>query len=192
MSTQMIPEGKGQFMKLRLRLFASLGVALAMVLAAGFGVAGPAAAAEGADAAVAEEADLGAVLDVQYEPQPDGYIKITEYETATEVTAVAAACELTVRAYKPTRSGSYIRGEGYYKLTGCGTSPFEIIISLDIYVNGYWLSVASYDYKVTPPASGYPRVAATCKRGSYSAALLVQRGSTDKYVTSDVLNVSSC
>ncbi|SDE52011.1 hypothetical protein [Glycomyces harbinensis] len=180
-------------MTTRSRLWATLAVPLAMVLAAGLGVAGPAAADTGTgEPAAAEEAELGAVLDVQYEPQPDGYIEVTEYENATEVTAVAAACTMTVRAYKPTKSGTNLRGEGYFKLSGCGSSPFKVIFSLEIYVNGYWLEVASYDYSVTPPASGYPRVVAPCKRGSYSTELLVQRGSEDAYQTSDILNVSSC
>jgi hypothetical protein len=52
--------------------------------------------------------------------------------------------------------------------------------------------VASYDYLAYPPTSGYPRVAATCKRGSYSTELLVQRGNIERYMTSDILNVSSC
>jgi len=180
-------------MTIRSRLWASLTVGLAMVLAAGLGVAGPAAAAPGSgDLAAADASKLGAVLDVQYESQPDGYIKITEYENATDITAVAAACTMTTRAYKPTRSGSYLRGEGYFKLSGCGSSPFKIIISLEIEVNGYWLEVASYDYMATPPTSGYPRVAATCKRGSYSSELLVKRGTTEQYMTSSILNVSSC
>jgi len=180
-------------MIIRSRLWASLAVTLSMVLAAGLGAAGPAAAAPGSgDLAAADASKLGAVLDVQYKPQPDGYLKITDYENATDITAVAAACTITARAYKPTRSGSYIRGEGYFKLSGCGSSPFKIVMSLDIEVNGYWVSVASYSYTATPPTSGYPRVAATCKRGSYSAALLVKRGTTERYMTSDILNVSSC
>ncbi|GAA2274170.1 hypothetical protein GCM10009853_030100 [Glycomyces scopariae] len=179
-------------MTIRSRLLASLGVALAMILAAGFGVAAPAAADSDGAPAAAADAGLGALLDVTYESQPDGYIQVAEYENATEVTAVAAACTVTARAYKPTKSGGYVRGEGYFKLAGCGTSPFKITFSLEMYVGGYWLEVATYDYTVKPPASGYPRVAATCKRGSYSTELLVQRGSTEKYVTGDVLSVTSC
>jgi len=193
MSTQMIPEGKGQFMKLRLKLFASLSVALAMVLVAGFGVAGPATAAEGADATVSEEAELGAVLDVQHEPLPDGYIEITEYENATEFTMVAADCERTVRANKPTKSSSRIRGSGYYSITGCGSSPYEVIISLEIYVNGNWLSMHNWSFLTYPPISGEPSISTPCKRGGWTTTMnLTKNGTSYKYLRSNALNVTSC
>ncbi|WP_199042922.1 hypothetical protein [Glycomyces salinus] len=180
-------------MTIRSRLWASLAVALAMVLAAGLATADPAAAGpDDADLTAAEAAELGAVLNVQYESQPDGYIKITEYENAYEVTGVAAACTMTTRAYKPRQSGSRIRGTGYYELRGCGSSPFEVIISIEIYVNGYWLSRHSWSFQTYPPISGEPSISTSCDEGNWSTELFVRRGNNEQYTTSSVLNVSSC
>lgn len=181
-------------MTIRSRLWASLAVALAMVLAAGLGVAGPAAAdRSSADLAAADATELGATLDVEYVPQPDGYIKTTEYENATEITAVASGCTMVVRAYKPRKSSSNIYGTGYYSLSGCGSSPFEVIISIEIYSGGYWLDMHSWKFLTYPPVSGEPSVHTACKRGSWSTELVVQRSDNKyKYMTSDILNVSSC
>lgn len=173
-------------MTIRSRLWASLAVALAMVLAAGLASAEPAAAGpDDAESTAAEAAELGAVLDVQYEPQPDGYLEITEYENAFEVKGVAAACRLTVLAYKPTKSSSRVRAKGYYEIRGCGSSPFEVILSADIYAGGYWLSRHSWNFKTYPPISGYVSTSAACKDGTWTSWLLVQRGSREKAVRSD-------
>ncbi|RRS01502.1 hypothetical protein [Glycomyces terrestris] len=181
-------------MTIRSRLWASLAVALAMMLAAGMGVAGPAAADSGAgDLAAADAAELGALLDVEVMPQPDGYIEITEYENATEITMVAADCERTVRAYKPTKSSSRVRGSGYYRISGCGTSPYEVIISIELYTNNNWVSMHSWNFTTYPPISGEPSISTPCKRGGWTTEInLLKDGSSVKYVRSDVLNVTSC
>ncbi|MFC3494239.1 hypothetical protein [Glycomyces rhizosphaerae] len=181
-------------MTIRSRLWASLAVALAMILAAGLGVAGPAAADSGTgDLAAADAAELGALLDVEVVPQPDGYIEITEYEKATEITMVAADCERTVRANKPTKSSSRIRGSGYYSISGCGSSPYEVIISIEVYVNGNWLSMHSWDFLTYPPISGEPSISTPCKKGGWTTEInLLKDGSSVRYMRSNVLEVTSC
>jgi hypothetical protein len=185
---------KGKFMITRLRLWASLTVAFAMLLAAGLGAAGPAAADSGTgDLAAADAAELGSLLGVEYVPQPDGYIEITEYENATEITMVAADCTRTVTAYRPTKSSSRIRGSGYYQISGCGTSPYEVIISLEIYVNGNWVSMHSWDFMTYPPISGEPSISTPCKRGGWTTEMnLLKDGTSVKYMRSNALNVTSC
>jgi hypothetical protein len=181
-------------MTIRSRLWASLAVALAMILAAGLGVAGPAAAdSDTGDLAAADAAELGALLDVEYVPQPDGYIEITEYENANEITMVAADCTRTVRANKPTKSTSRIRGSGYYKISGCGSSPYEVIISLEIYVQGNWLSMHNWSFLTYPPISGEPSISTPCKRGGWTTTMnLTKNGTSVRYLRSDVLEVTSC
>lgn len=178
-------------MTIRSRLWASLAVALAMVLAAGLATADPAAAGpEDADLAAAEASELGAVLDVQYEPQPDGYIKITEYENAYEVTGVAASCRMTTVAYKPTTSSTRVRAKGKYELRGCGSSPFEVVLSADIYVNGYWLSRNSWSFKAYPPTAATISIPADCRTGTWTSWIFVTRGNTEQGARSDPQRVT--
>lgn len=181
-------------MTIRSRLWASLTVALAMILAAGLGVAQPAAADSGTgDLAAADAAELGALLDVEVVPQPDGYIEITKYENATDITMVAADCVRTVRANKPTKTTSRIRGSGHYSISGCGSSPYEVILSIEIYVDGNWLSMHSWNFVTHPPISAEISTGTPCKRGGWSTEInLLKNGSTIKYMRSDVLNVTSC
>lgn len=164
-----------------------------MMLAAGLGVAGPAAADSGTgDLAAADAAELGALLDVEVVPQPDGYIEITEYENATEITMVAADCERTVRANKPTKSSSRIRGSGYYSISGCGSSPYEVIISLEIFVSGNWLSMHSWSFLTYPRSVASPASARPAKGGWTTTMNLTKNGSSVKYLRSSALDVSSC
>ncbi len=179
-------------MSIRSRLWASLAVALAMVLAAGFGGAGPAAAEPGGgDLAAADSSKFGAVLDFQYESTPDGFIRTTEYENATVSEFQIASCQITVSANRPTKSGSQVRGSGNMSLSSGCSGAWEVLLHVQIY-SIEWISQRTMRTTVYAPYSAYFSTAAACERGTWRSEIIVQRGSEDAASRSSSLSVSSC
>jgi hypothetical protein len=179
-------------MIIRSRLWASLTVAFAMVLAAGFSVAGPAAAEPGSgDLAAADASELGAMLSVEYESQPDGFVRTTEYENATVTEFQIASCQITVSANKPTKSGSQIRGSGNMKLSSGCSGAWEVLLHVQIYSID-WISQKTLRQTVYAPYSAYFSTAATCKKGTWRSEIIVQKGNNDAASRSSTLSVSSC
>lgn len=164
-----------------------------MVLAAGLGVAGPATAAPGSDdLAAADASEYGAVLNMQYESQPDGYVRTTEYENATVTEMQIASCNVTVAANKPTKTGSYVRGSGNMSLSSGCSGTWEVLLHVAIY-SVDWIPVKTYRSTVSSaPVDKYVSTATGCKRGQWRSEIIVQKGSTNKASRSSVLNVTSC
>lgn len=180
----------------RSRSWAALAVALAMVLTTGLGVGGPAAAAPGSvDLAETAEAtgspDLGAMLSVSYEAQPDGFIRTTAYENTTVTEIQAASCQITVSANKPVKSGTRIRGSGDMKLgSGC-TGAWQVLLHVQIYSID-WIAQTTMRQTVYAPYSAYFSTSTACKKGQWRSEIIVQKGSNDAASRSSVLTVSSC
>jgi hypothetical protein len=188
----MICKEKGKSMTIRSRLWASPAVALAMVLAAGFGVAGPATADTGSgDLAAAEAPEYGAMLHGQYEAQPDGYVRTTEYENATVTEFQIASCNITASANKPTKHGSQIRASGNIRLSSGCSGAWEVLLHVAIY-SVDWIPVRTLRHTVYAPYEAYFSTGADCKRGQWRSEIIVQKGSTNKASRSNVLNVTSC
>ncbi|MCH7229839.1 hypothetical protein L0U85_03040 [Glycomyces sp. L485] len=182
-------------MIIRSRLRVSLVLALALILAAGLVTADPAAArADGDELVPAGESELGAMLETRYESQPDGYLKITEYEGGTEVVGVLAGCILTSIAYKPRKSTSgRIRGSGYYKISGCGSSPFTVTLSVKAHsYRDLWDTLTSWSFRTYPPTSGKVSTSTSCQKGTVATELLIKRNSTEHWHRSASLYVTSC
>ncbi|MCC3761511.1 hypothetical protein K3N28_00250 [Glycomyces sp. TRM65418] len=179
-------------MTIRSRWWASLAAAFAMVLAAGLGVAEPATAGPGSgDLAAADASEYGAVLDVQYESQPDGYVRTTEYENASVTEFQIASCQITVSANKPAKYGSQIRGSGNMRLSSGCSGAWEVLLHVQIY-SIEWISQRTLRHTVYAPYSASFSTGADCKRGQWRTEIIVQRGGQDAASRSNVLNVTSC
>ena len=179
-------------MIIKSRLWASLAVAFAMVLAAGLGVAGPATADTGSsELAAAETSEYGATLNIQYESQTDGYVRTTEYENATVTEMQIAECPISVVANKPTKSGSQIRGRGSVTLgRGC-TGTWEVLVHIQIY-SIEWIARDTDIWDLHAPTSSSFLINADCRRGQWRTQIIVQKGSEDQADASNHLNVTSC
>ncbi|MQM25879.1 hypothetical protein [Glycomyces albidus] len=176
----------------RSRLWASLAAAFAMVFAAGLGVAGPAAAGpDSGGLAAADTSAYGAVLNVEYESQPDGFVRTTEYENATVTDIQIASCQITVAANKPTKSSSRVRGSGNMSLSSGCSGTWEVLLHVQIY-SIEWISQSTLRRDVYAPYSAYFSTSADCKRGQWRSEIIVQRGTNDAASRSSVLTVSSC
>jgi hypothetical protein len=181
-----------QFMTITSRRGASLVVAREMGLAAGRGVAGPAAAGPGdGDLAAVEAAEFGEVLEVQYS-HPDGFTRTTEYENATASEVGPAACSTTTSAYRPTKVSTQVRGRGYLAISGCGGGAWEVLVTVKLWVNGEWVGRGTTRHTVYSPWSGTIGASANCRRGSWITEIIVQRGNQDQSSRSTILTVSSC
>lgn len=177
----------------RSRLWTSLAVAFTMVLSTGLGVAGPASAEQTSeDLAAADASGPGAMLSVEYETQPDGFVRTTAYENVTVTEFQIAGCNITVSANTPTKSGSQVRGSGNMKLgSGC-TGAWTVLLHVSIY-SVDWIPVKTLKQTVYAPYSAYFSTAATCKKGTWRSEIIVQKGGENEAARSNpTLKVNSC
>lgn len=180
-------------MTIKSRLWAALPVALAMVLAAGLAAADPAAAGpDDADLSAADASELGAVLDVQYEAQPDGYIRTTEYENATVTEFELASCRLTTTAYRPTVVGSNLRGKGYFAISSGCSGTWKVQVNLKLRVYNEWTPIHHARSFFYPPYSGTMGAATNCRKGDWITEIFIERGNELQVSRSSTRRVSSC